>query len=85
MTVVGVRDLKAHLSEHLRTVAQGDEVVVTDRGKPVARLVPIEDGAGWHRLVESGVITPAIAVSRPEPAPVKGTGTVSDLVAEQRG
>jgi prevent-host-death family protein len=33
-----VRELKARLSEYLRQVAAGEEVVVTSRGKPVARL-----------------------------------------------
>lgn len=33
-----VRELKAHLSEYLRHVATGEEVVVTSHGKPVARL-----------------------------------------------
>ena len=33
-----VRELKAHLSEYLRQIAAGEEVVVTSHGKPVARL-----------------------------------------------
>jgi prevent-host-death family protein len=36
-----VRELKAHLSEYLRRVAAGEEVVVTLRGKPMARLAPV--------------------------------------------
>jgi antitoxin (DNA-binding transcriptional repressor) of toxin-antitoxin stability system len=39
MENVGVRELKDRLSHHLRTVRQGESVVVTIRGKPVARLV----------------------------------------------
>jgi prevent-host-death family protein len=35
-----VADLKARLSEYLRAVQSGTEVIVTDRGRPVARLVP---------------------------------------------
>lgn len=35
---VSVRELKNHLSEYLRQVAQGEEVTVTLRGRPVARL-----------------------------------------------
>ncbi|NWG72884.1 MAG: type II toxin-antitoxin system prevent-host-death family antitoxin [Parvularculaceae bacterium] len=37
---VSIRDLKNRLSEYLRLVASGEEVVVTSRGKPVARLLP---------------------------------------------
>jgi prevent-host-death family protein len=39
---VSVRELKARLSEYLRRVQQGEEVVITHRGEPVGRIVPIE-------------------------------------------
>lgn len=38
MKTVGVRDLKIHLSEHLRDVARGDVILVTDRARVVAEL-----------------------------------------------
>ena len=41
MKIAAVSELKAHLSEYLNEVKVGGEVVVTDRGKPVARLVPV--------------------------------------------
>ena len=41
MKRVAVRELKARLSEYLAQVKAGEEVVVTERGKPVARLLPI--------------------------------------------
>ena len=44
MKTVGIADLKAHLSEHLRTVRKGRTLTVLDRRVPVARLVPIEVG-----------------------------------------
>lgn len=40
MTTVGVAQLKARLSEYLARVRAGDEIVVTDHGRPVARIVP---------------------------------------------
>jgi prevent-host-death family protein len=40
MIQVGVADLKARLSEYLARVQAGEEIVVADRGRPVARLVP---------------------------------------------
>lgn len=40
MTTAGVAELKAHLSQYLDRVRAGEEVLVTDRGRPVARLVP---------------------------------------------
>jgi prevent-host-death family protein len=39
---IGIAELKAHLSETLRKVEDGASVVVLDRRRPVARLVPIE-------------------------------------------
>lgn len=39
---VGVRDLKARLSEYLRRVSQGQTVIITDRGRPVGRLLPVD-------------------------------------------
>jgi prevent-host-death family protein len=38
---VAVRDLRAHLSDHLRRVTRGASVMVTSRGQPMARLVPV--------------------------------------------
>ncbi|MCZ7624433.1 MAG: hypothetical protein C3F12_07700 [Candidatus Methylomirabilota bacterium] len=42
MPFVGIRELKNRLTYHLRLIKQGKEVVVTDRGTPVAVLKPIE-------------------------------------------
>ena len=39
---VGVRDLKARLSEYLRQVSQGQTVIITDHGRPVGRLSPVD-------------------------------------------
>lgn len=38
-----VRDLRFHSKELIETVKSGEEVVITFRGKPCARLVPFED------------------------------------------
>lgn len=50
---VSVAELKARLSEHLRTVKAGGEILVTERGRPVARLVPVSaELAGESRLAQ---------------------------------
>jgi len=41
MPTAAVSDLKARLSEYLKRVRGGAEILITDRGKPVARLVPV--------------------------------------------
>ncbi|MBS1848632.1 MAG: type II toxin-antitoxin system Phd/YefM family antitoxin [Actinobacteria bacterium] len=43
---VGVHEAKTHLSRLLAEVAGGAEVIIANRGEPVARLVPIGRGAG---------------------------------------
>ncbi len=43
-SVVSIRELKSRLSHFLRLARTGESVVITDRGVPVGRLVPIEQG-----------------------------------------
>jgi len=40
MKRVGIAELKDHLSEHLRAVEKGAEIEVTDRDRPIVRLIP---------------------------------------------
>jgi len=57
VTTTGIADLKARLSEYLAKVRAGDEVVVTDRGTPIARIVPLATaGAGWKELERAGLL-----------------------------
>ncbi|MBA3631076.1 MAG: type II toxin-antitoxin system prevent-host-death family antitoxin [Actinobacteria bacterium] len=44
MRRVKIAELKDRLSEHLRAVEKGAEVVVTDRDRPIARIVPLQPG-----------------------------------------
>ena len=71
MSTASVSELKARLSAYLREVRQGGEVQVLDRGKPVARLVPLatEDVADQatdkrrrERLIASGVLRPGTGI-----------------------
>jgi prevent-host-death family protein len=41
MKTAAVSELKSHLSEYLAQVKEGSEILITDHGKPVARLVPL--------------------------------------------
>jgi prevent-host-death family protein len=82
---VGIRELRNHLSDYLERVREGDEVVVTDRGVAVARIVPIDGGRALDRLIAEGLVTPAAKLKRSPPRRrVRAAGTVSDLVADQR-
>jgi prevent-host-death family protein len=42
MNVVGVKELKSRLTQYLRRTKKGEEVVVTERGKPIAVIRPTE-------------------------------------------
>jgi prevent-host-death family protein len=84
-TAVGVRDLKNNLSRHLATVRDGAEIVVTDHGRPIARLVAIDGPTDrLAELVREGLVRPARSARTPLPRPVRTAGSVSDLVADQR-
>jgi len=42
MKTAAVSELKASISEYLSKVKAGEEVLVTDRGKPIAKLIPLD-------------------------------------------
>lgn len=92
MAVAGIADLKARLSEYLAKVRAGEEVLVTDRGTPIARIMPLpapdSAGGGWEELERAGLIR------RPDrrlderfwslPRPVDPEGRVrASLIAER--
>jgi prevent-host-death family protein len=81
---VGIRELRNHLSLYLDRVRDGDEVVVTDRGRAIARVVPLGTERALDRLIAEGIVTPARRTKQRATKPIKTKGTVSDLVGEQR-
>lgn len=83
---VGIRELKNSLSKYLDLVRAGGEVVVTDRGHPIARLSGIDQPTDrLAELVASGVVRAPVGPDRRHRAPrIKTKGSVSDLVAQQR-
>jgi prevent-host-death family protein len=62
---VAVTELRAHLSEWLERARAGSEVVITDRGVPVARLLGLTTTATLERLAAEGVIGRVQAARRP--------------------
>ena len=81
---VGVRELRNHLSRYLQQVRDGDEVIVTDRGRAIARVVPVGAERVLDRLIAEGIVTPARQRKRQAAKPIRAKGTVSNLVGEQR-
>ncbi len=81
---VGVRDLHDRLSEHLDRVEKGTEIVVTRRGRPIARLCAVDGEDSLDELVRRGLVTRPDTPRGSRRPQVKARGSVSDLVAEQR-
>ena len=87
---VSVRDFKEHLSQYLREVLSGREVIVTRHGVPVARVEGIEPRSeltAVERLASAEAVE-AWAGGKPRGARVplrRGIKTAAELVSEDRG
>jgi antitoxin (DNA-binding transcriptional repressor) of toxin-antitoxin stability system len=94
MKSVGIRDLKNRLSEYVREVRGGEEILVTDRGQVVAELRPPrppEARASVHpglaALARRGILVlgrpnaPDLYDSLP---PIMVTGSAAELLAKER-
>jgi len=57
---VGVRELRDHLSRYLERVKAGEELIVTEHGRPIAHLVAPRPRDRWEELVAQGLIRPAL-------------------------
>lgn len=87
MRRVGVRQLKQNASAVLRGVEAGEPVEVTDRGRPVALLIPIPKQGPLERLIAEGGATVALhrlADLPPPPPPRPGTQLPSATLAALR-
>ncbi len=92
MSAVGIKELKNRLTHYLRRTVQGEEVVVTDRGKPIALIQPIRSAseaatreARLARLAALGLITLPTHPQRRRVRPLKvGGPPVSQTLLEDR-
>ena len=88
MRAVGLKILKNRLSEYVRLAAGGETVLVTDRDRVVAEIVPPRSGrsplladAMLAEAVREGLITPA-AIPPGDPPPRKPIVPFEDLMDE---
>jgi prevent-host-death family protein len=94
MDTTAVADLKARLSKYLRRVKNGHEVLVTERGVPIAKIVPLTSSAQRstrrERLIKAGVIVPGrgplpkFLLEPPTGDPSIGAEVLKELLAERR-
>ena len=82
---VGVRELKAKLSGYLERAAMGEDIVVTDRGRPVARLTAYAADTTFERGVEEGWIEPARRTSLSPAERHRSPRSVLDILDDDRG
>jgi prevent-host-death family protein len=78
MRSVGIAELKARLSEHLRSVRKGRTLTVLDRGTPVAQIVPCAPEAVDVRRA----VRRLRDLDRP-PRPTKPTDSVAVLIDDR--
>jgi prevent-host-death family protein len=88
---IGIRKLRDEFTRHLGRVRRGKRIVVTDRGKPVAVLMPYRQDKESSRqdrlqaLLVGGHVAPGERPFLVNPPLVKGRGALaSDLVSEDR-
>lgn len=94
MKKAGVRELKIHLSQYLRQVKQGENILVTERGRAIAQIVPIKpaekrenvESVLFHLAKKGHILLPqqlGKPMGHPRRIRVKGT-LFSDAVIENR-
>jgi len=84
MVMVNIAEMKARLSHYLRAVRAGEDVVVADRDRPVARLVPYQE-RDRLRLEIVLAVQPArgLAELHYPRAPLRGLASTDLLIAER--
>jgi prevent-host-death family protein len=84
---VAISDLRAHLSDWLERAREGTEVIITDRGVPVARLLGVHAATTIERLTAEGVIGRPAQARRPAASGRQRPPSrrpVADRISEQR-
>ncbi len=89
MRAVGLKVLKNKLSEYVRLASQGEVVLIADRDRVVAELVPPQPGraetvsdAVLASLVREGVVSPALIGAGTRPRTPPPTDRLRDLLAD---
>lgn len=92
MTKAGIAELKARLSKYLEQVKTGQEVLITEHGRPIAKIVPLEGKVAEgrrERLIRAGLLRPgkgrlrAVLLKAPEGDPRIGAEVLKALLEER--
>ena len=86
---VGLKVLKNKLSEYVRLASQGEVVLIADRDRVVAEIVPPRAGRAGDLpdalladMVRRGIVTPALLPPGTRPTTPPGTVRLAELLAE---
>jgi len=88
METIGIRELKDNLSRYMKKVKSGEKIIVTDRKKEIAIILPLEKKTNEekiYQLIQRGVAS--WSGSKPEGMPgriISRGKSVSDAVIENR-
>ena len=88
MDRIGVRELRQHASRYLARVATGETIEVTDRGRPVALLVPTP-GNRWQEMIAAGQVLEApskdtVLSDAPADYGIDASARLADMRADER-
>jgi prevent-host-death family protein len=86
MRSINIGDLKARLSAHIQMVREGEEVLICERNKPVARIIPctVEDQSERERrLIARGLLLPPLRKRRFSSRRPKPPGNISSEAIKQ--
>jgi prevent-host-death family protein len=85
---IAISALRASLADYVHRARDGEEIVVTDRGVPVARLVGVGSAPAIEQMYRDGTLLRPAATSRPRATGSRRAratqGSVADLVSAQR-
>ena len=93
MVTVGIREFKAHMGEYLRRARSGETIELTDRGKPVARLLPAcpptaeasVEARIWQLVAEGKASWSGRKLQPREPVALAMPGiSVADFIVQER-
>jgi prevent-host-death family protein len=87
METIGLRELNQNPSRAVARVRAGESIIVTDRGRPVLRLVPeIEHPSTLERMISDGTVRPPAEQGMPDVVPelADDVASLSDLVIADR-
>ncbi len=87
-TTVGIRELKTRLGAYLKQVKTGMTLVITERGRPIGRVMPIQTSPKRqvHELIQAGILAWSGHRLKPRQPKIRARGArgIAELLLEDR-